>query len=122
MPWIRKSNMQLPSKMRFLSAQWVGLLESNVWLRNATAANRVAAYLEERVGALPGVQVAFPRQANAVFALLPTAAADAVAARGWRFYNDVGPGGAARLMCSWDSTEADVDAFVGDLAAALSGG
>ena len=114
-----KQGGQLASKMRFLSAQWVGLLERGVWLRNAAAANRVAAYLEERIAALPEVKVAFPRQANAVFALLPTAAADAVAARGWRFYNDVGPGGAARLMCSWDSTEADVDAFVNDLAAAL---
>ena len=117
-----KQSGQLASKMRFLSAQWVGLLENGVWLRNAKTANRVAAYLEARIGALPGVTVAFPRQANAVFALLPTAAADAVAARGWRFYNDVGPGGAARLMCSWDSTEGDVDAFVDDLAAALPGG
>ena len=116
-----KQSGQLASKMRFLSAQWVGLLENNVWLRNATNANRVAAYLEDRLGTLPEVQVAFPRQANAVFALLPTVAADAVAARGWRFYNDVGPGGAARLMCSWDSTESDVDAFVDNLAAALHG-
>ncbi len=116
-----KQSGQLASKMRFLSAQWVGLLEGGVWLRNASNANRVAAYLEERIGALPGVKIAFPRQANAVFALLPEAAADAVSERGWRFYNDVGPGGAARLMCSWDSTEADVDAFVGDLAAVLPG-
>ena len=110
---------QLASKMRFLSAQWVGLFEDGAWLRHATHANGVAAYLEAKLHALPGVTVAFPRQANAVFALLPAAAAAAVAARGWRFYNDVGPGGAARLMCSWDSTEADVDAFVGDLRTAL---
>ncbi len=117
-----KQSGQLASKMRFLSAQWVGLLEHGVWLRNASTANKVAAYLEERLGALPGVKVAFPRQANAVFALLPTDAAVAVAAKGWRFYNDVGPGGAARLMCSWDSTVSDVDAFVGDLKSALSQG
>ncbi len=117
-----KQSGQLASKMRFLSAQWVGLLEHGVWLRNASMANKVAAYLEERLGALPGVKVAFPRQANAVFALLPTDAAVAVAAKGWRFYNDVGPGGAARLMCSWDSTVSDVDAFVGGLKSALSQG
>lgn len=114
-----KQSGQLASKMRFLSAQWVGLLENRVWLHNASAANHAATYLEGRLASLPGVTVAFPRQANAVFALLPASAADAVAARGWRFYNDVGPGGAARLMCSWDSTETDVDAFVADLATAL---
>ena len=117
-----KQSGQLASKMRFLSAQWVGLLERGVWLRNAAHANHVAAHLEHRLRELPGVTVAFPRQANAVFALLPTAAADAVATRGWRFYNDVGPGGAARLMCSWDSTTADVDAFVADLETFLPGG
>ena len=114
-----KQSGQLASKMRFLSSQWVGLLEGGAWLRHAAHANGVAAYLESQLADVPGVQVAFPRQANAVFALLPAVAAEAVAARGWRFYNDVGPGGAARLMCSWDSTEADVDAFVGDLRAAL---
>ena len=115
-----KQSGQLASKMRFLSAQWVGMLENGAWLRHAAHANSVAAYLEGKLAALPGVRVAFPREANAVFAMLPKAAAEAVAARGWRFYNDVGPGGAARLMCSWDSTEADVDAFVGDLTAALT--
>ena len=107
--------------MRFLSAQWVGLLENGAWLRYAEHANMVAAYLEGKLATLPGVRVAFPREANAVFAMLPSAAAEAVAARGWRFYNDVGPGGAARLMCAWDTTRADVDAFVADLAAALPG-
>ena len=114
-----KQSGQLASKMRFLSAQWVGLLENGVWLRHAAHANGVAAYLEGKLAELPGVRIAFPREANAVFALLPTRAADAVAARGWRFYNDVGPGGAARLMCAWDSTEADVDAFMAELKAAL---
>ena len=114
-----KQSGQLASKMRFLSAQWVGLLENGTWLRYAEHANGVAAYLERKLNDLPGVRVAFPREANAVFALLPKQAADDVAARGWRFYNDVGPGGAARLMCAWDSTRADVDAFVADLSAVL---
>lgn len=115
-----KQSGQLASKMRFLSAQWVGLLENAAWLRYAEHANATAAYLERKLAEVPGVRIAFPREANAVFALLPTAAADAVSARGWRFYNDVGPGGAARLMCAWDSTEGDVDAFVADLASALT--
>ena len=114
-----KQSGQMASKMRFLSAQWVGLLEGGAWLRYAAHANAVAARLEERLLALPGVALAYPRQANAVFATLPPAAAQALAERGWRFYDDVGPDNAARLMCSWDSTEADVDAFVADLRAEL---
>ncbi len=116
-----KQSGQLASKMRFLSAQWVGLLEGGAWLRHARQANATAAYLENQLAGLPGVRIAFQRDANAVFALLPKPAADAVAARGWRFYNDVGPGGAARLMCSWDWTTEGVDAFVRDLRAALAG-
>lgn len=113
-----KQSGQLASKMRFLSAQWVGLLEGGAWLRHAARANAVAAYLAERLETLPGVTLAYPRQANAVFARLPAEMTQAVAARGWRFYDDVGPDRAARLMCSWDSTEGDVDAFVADLARA----
>lgn len=111
-----KQSGQLASKMRLLSAQWVGLLENETWLRLARHANGIAAHLERKLAMVPGVRVAFPREANAVFVHLPPAAAAAVAAQGWRFYDDVGPGGAARLMCAWDSTEGDVDAFVADLA------
>lgn len=117
-----KQSGQLASKMRFLSAQWVGLLEGGAWLRHGARANEVAHYLELRLAALPGVKLAYPRQANAVFAALPPGAAVAVTDRGWRFYDDVGPDGAARLMCSWDSTEADVDAFVADLRGVLEAG
>jgi threonine aldolase len=114
-----KQSGQLASKMRFLSAQWVGLLENGAWLRHASHANETAAYLADQLTGLPGVRIAYPREANAVFVHLPPAAAAAVGARGWRFYNDVGPGGAARLMCSWDSQRADVDGFVSDLKEAL---
>lgn len=117
-----KQSGQLASKMRFLSAQWVGLLEGGAWLRHGARANEVAHYLAQRLEALPGVKLAYPRQANAVFAALPPGAAVAVSDRGWRFYDDVGPDGAARLMCSWDSTEADVDAFVADLRHAIAEG
>ncbi len=115
-----KQSGQLASKMRFLSAQWVGLLEGGAWLRHGARANEVAEYLAQRLSALPEVRLAYPRQANAVFAALPAGIAADVADRGWRFYDDVGPDGAARLMCSWDSTEADVDAFVADLRHAIS--
>ncbi len=115
-----KQSGQLASKMRFLSAQWVGLLENGAWLRYAEHSNRMAAYLERQLERVPGAKISFPREANAVFVSLPEEAAAAVASKGWRFYNDVGPGGAARLMCAWDTTESDVDAFIADLLSAVS--
>jgi threonine aldolase len=115
----RKQSGQLASKMRFVSAPWVGMLRDGAWLRHAAHANAMAAELERGLRKLPNVTVAFPRQANAVFALLPPAVVDRLRSRGWQFYTDVGPGGAARLMCSWDTTAEDVAAFLrdaGDLA------
>jgi threonine aldolase len=109
---------QLASKMRFLSAPWVGLLKDGAWLRHAAHANAMAQRLEEKLRALAEVKVLFPRQANAVFADLPLPAIDALWKRGWLFYTFIGQGG-CRLMCSWDTTEADVDAFVSDLKAVL---
>ena len=67
---------------------------------------------------LPEVQIVYPRQANAVFAALPVSLADALRAKGWMFYTDVGPDAAARLMCSWDTTAEDVAAFLRDAAEA----
>src|SRR5207244_1366982 len=62
---------QLASKMRFLSAPWVGMLQDGAWLRYARQANAMAAYLEKSVRDLPEVKILFPRQANAVFVELP---------------------------------------------------
>ena len=109
---------QLASKMRYLSAPWVGLLKDGAWLRHATHANAMADRLETQLRKLPEVKILFPRQANAVFADLPPNAVDAMWKCGWLFYTFIGPGG-CRLMCSWDTTEADVDAFVGALKSVL---
>lgn len=116
----RKQGGQLASKMRFLAAPWVGVLREGAWLRHAAHANAIAAELECGLDALPGVRIAHPRQANAVFASLPASVAEALRAKGWLFYTDVDPSGAARLMCSWDSTSEDVAAFIRDAAAAFS--
>jgi threonine aldolase len=105
---------QLASKMRYLAAPWVGMLAGGAWLRNARHANAMAARLHARVAGLPGVKALYPRQANSVFLELPAPVREGMRARGWRFYDFIGWGG-ARLMCSWDTTEADVDAFARDL-------
>jgi threonine aldolase len=105
---------QLSSKMRFLSAPWVGMLKDGAWLRHASHANKTAAYLERSITALPGVKLLSPRQANGVFAELPRHAIEGLWAGGWMFYTFIGAGG-CRFMCSWDTRIEDVDAFVTDL-------
>ena len=105
---------QLASKMRFLSAPWVGMLESGAWLRRAAHANAMAALLYDELSAIPGIEVLFPRQANSVFVELPLAMIEALRDRDWRFYTFIGEGG-CRLMCAWDTRPEDVSAFVQDV-------
>jgi len=107
---------QLASKMRFLAAPWIGMLQSGGWLERARHANRSAALLEERLGQLPGIELMFPRQANSVFVRMPPEVLAGLQALGWRFYSFIGAGG-ARLMCSWATTRDEIDAFVKDAAA-----
>jgi threonine aldolase len=109
---------QLASKMRFMAAPWLGLLQSGAWLRNATRANATAELLESELRKLPGVGILHPRQVNSVFAKFPQHAIDELYRRGWKFYQFIGSGG-SRLMCTWDTTDEDVRAFVADLRAAL---
>ncbi|MGA2500963.1 MAG: low specificity L-threonine aldolase [Tepidisphaeraceae bacterium] len=111
---------QLCSKMRFLAAPWVGLLQSGAWLRNAQHANAMAERLEKAIAGIPGIRVMFPREANAVFVSMPPAARQKVLDKGWIFFTFIGHGG-CRLMCAWDTTEEDVDAFAADIAEAMGG-
>lgn len=104
---------QLASKMRFLSAPWVGMLESGAWLRNAEHANLCARSFAARVENIAGISLAQPVEANAVFISAPEKLLDRVRQRGWRFYTFIG--GAARFMFSWDSDPARIDAFYRDL-------
>jgi len=104
---------QLASKMRFLSAPWVGMLESGAWLRNAAHANHCARYFAQKVEAIPGVRLTGPAEANAVFLEASEKILDAMHARGWKFYTFIG--GAARFMFSWDCDLKRIDAFSKDL-------
>lgn len=110
---------QLASKMRFLSAPWVGLLQDGAWLRHAEQANRCARLLAERVAGIPGIELMFPVEANGVFLQMPEAAIEALRARGWRFYTFIGDGG-ARFMCSWDTEEARVLELAAAIAEVMS--
>ena len=108
--YLRKMNMQLASKMRFISAQLIALLEDGLWLRSATHSNAMAARLTALVQQIPGVQLTQQTAANAVFAVLPRDAADRVREQ-FRFYDWDTATGEVRWMCSFDTTADDVDAF-----------
>jgi len=111
---------QLASKMRYLTAPWVGLLENGAWLENARHANAAAARLEAGLRSIPAVEVLGERHANAVFARLPDAVAEELRAKGWKFYNFIGSGG-CRFMCSWATTDDDIDAILADTRIAAGG-
>jgi threonine aldolase len=104
---------QLASKMRYLTAPWVGLLESGAWLENARRANAAAARLEAGLRDIAGVEILVQRDANAVFARLPQRLAASLRDRGWKFYDFIGSGG-CRFMCSWSTTDGDIDALLAD--------
>ena len=118
-PFLRKSSMQLASKMRFVSAQLCALLTDDLWLRNASHANGMAQRLLSGVQGIPGVTVARRVDANAVFAILPR---DVTARlqQSYRFYEWDEATGEVRWMCSWDTTADDVDGFVAAIAREMS--
>lgn len=118
--YLRKHQMQLASKMRFVSAQLLALLEGDLYLRNARHANAMAARLRSRMeagvadGSIRGVEFTQETQANAVFARLPAGVGDRLRGR-FRFYDWDASTGEVRWVCSFDTQPEDVDAFVAEL-------
>ncbi len=104
---------QLASKMRFLSAPWIGVLESGAWLNNARHANGCARRLADAVSSIEGLNLIFPVEANAVFLAAPEPVLDGLRARGWRFYTFIG--GGARFMFAWDADAKQVDRLAADV-------
>ncbi|MFC4167499.1 threonine aldolase family protein [Teichococcus aestuarii] len=106
---------QLASKMRFLAAPWVGMLESGAWLRNAAHGNACARDFAAMLDGIPGVAPMFPVQSNAVFLQAPPAVLEGLKAKGWRFYTFIG--GGARFMFAWDARPERMRALADDLRA-----
>lgn len=109
--FIRKHGMQLNSKMRFISAQFEALLSNDLWKRNATHTNQLAQLLDKELRQIPQAKITQPVQANGVFAILPAAIIPALQAA-FPFYTWNEKLNEVRLMCSWDTTEAEVLSFV----------
>ena len=114
-PYLRKQHMQLSSKMRFLGAQFNALLADDLWLANAAHANAMAARLASGLAEVPGVEVVYPVQADAVFARLdPRHIADLQ--RDWIFHVWDESASIVRWMTAFDTQESDVNAFLNDIA------
>ena len=123
--YLRKLSMQLSSKMRFVSAQLIALMEDDLWLRSAQHSNAMAARLRGSLegqiaaGTITGLDFTQPTQANAVFARLANDAADRIRER-VRFYDWDRAAGEVRWMTAFDTTENDVDTFVAAIAEELA--
>ena len=110
LPFVRKSAMQLASKMRFVAVQFTALLRDDLWLKNAAHANAMARRLADRVCRIDGVSLAYPLDANGAFVALPHHAIPKLQQQK-HFYVWDERASVVRWMTSWDTTEDDVDAF-----------
>ena len=108
--FVRKQGMQLASKMRYMSAQMEALLTNDLWRRNAEHANRMAQLLEQALRKIPGIKIVYPVQANGVFAQIPREAIEKIQER-YFFYVWSEADSVVRWMCSFDTTEEDVQEF-----------
>jgi threonine aldolase len=107
--YLRKQSMQLASKMRFFSAQLIALLEGDLWRRAAGHSNAMASRLAD--GVRDVVELTQEPRVNSVFAILPEGMAEHLQ-RSFKFYVWNEHTREVRWMCSWDTSEADVDAFI----------
>ena len=109
--FIRKQGMHLPSKMRFVSAQFEALLSGNLWRRGATQANRMAQILGGELAKLSQVKITQPVESNGVFAVIPKKYIP-VLQKKYFFYVWNEEISEVRLMASFDTTEEDIRDFV----------
>ena len=118
--FVRKQCAQLPSKMRFVAAQFAALLEEDLWRETAAHANHRAQQLAAELRAIPQVRLTRPVESNAVFAVLPRGAIARVQER-FFFYVWNEQTAEVRLMCSYDTTEEDVAELAAAVREALEG-
>ncbi len=108
--YLRKQSMQLISKMRYVGAQFKALLTNELWKRNAAHSNAQARKLAEKAGAIEGVKITRPVEANGVFAIIPAHAVEKLQER-FPFYVWDEQSGEVRWMTSWSTTDDDIDNF-----------
>ena len=113
-PFFHKQTAQLFSKNRFIATQFTALLTNDLWLRMANHSNKMAQLLVKKVSLLPGVQVTRSVDANAVFVIIPEKAIQPLRSH-YPFYEWDAETHEQRWMCSFDTTEEEVNGFVDTL-------
>ena len=109
--YIRKQGMHLPSKMRFISAQFETLLSGDLWRRSATHANRMAQLLANELGKIKQIQITQPVESNGVFAIVPPKFVPQLQ-KSYFFYVWNEEISEVRFMTSFDTTAEDIEQFV----------
>lgn len=110
---------QLASKMRFLSASWLRMLQNDKWLQYAQKANEAAQYFYSQISEIEELNIAYPVQANTVFLEMPLQVNEALKQKGWYYYNFIGTG-YSRIMFSWNTNHEDVNKLIDDLKQAIN--
>jgi len=109
--YIRKQGMQLASKMRYISAQYIAYFRNDLWKKCALHANSMASLLAEKLKGVPGLKITQPVQSNGVFVIMPRDVAEKVMKK-YFFYSWNEEISEYRLMTSWDTEEEDIEDFV----------
>jgi threonine aldolase len=117
--FIRKQTAQLFSKMRFISAQFIALLEHDLWLSMAHHSNRMASLLKEEIKRFPFIELTQPVDANALFVRLPAELIEPLQNE-FPFYVWDEKDNVVRWMCSFDTSEEDIQLFIDHIQASAA--
>jgi len=109
--YFRKQNMQLFSKMRFISSQFLAYFEDDLWKENATQSNRMAQFLKEELASLPQIEITRPVEANGVFARVPKEIIEPLQEHFFFYVWDESKS-EVRWMTSFDTTEIKILKFI----------
>ncbi len=110
--YLRKQSMQLFSKMRFVSAQFIAYFENELWKSNASQANRMAKLLEAEIRRIPQIILTQKVEANGIFAIIPRHIVEPLQEKFFFYiWDEEGP--EVRWMTSFDTTEEEIAAFAG---------
>lgn len=109
--YIRKQGMQLASKMRFISAQYIGYFRNDLWKKCASHSNAMAKMLGDKLKPIQGITVTQKIESNGIFVIIPPDIAERIRSH-YFFYPWDEKRSEWRLMCSWDTEETDIEDFV----------
>jgi threonine aldolase len=109
--YIRKQGMQLASKMRFISAQYIAYFRNDLWKKCASHSNAMAKIMAEKLHQIKEVKITQPVQSNGIFIIMPTEVAERMREH-YFFYPWNAKTSEYRLMTSWDTKEEDISEFI----------